>query len=402
VTELRIPKLNANDVTYTLVEWLVPAGDPVRAGDAVATVETSKAAEDVVSTDDGLLHHLVTVGTECAVGQLIGQVLPAEPLADSGPPVPAGDPAPDESGLIITEPARRLMVERGIELAAVRALNRTLIRTSDLDALSPAPGPAGPAGSADPAGPAGVVADAGPAEVPAPAAERGRLHPLPPVQRAVAAVVSASHRTIPTGYVAIQVPVDAALQHARELTRAERCLVGLPELVVASLGLVAERFPLCFGAYVEPGAVRLAERIDVGVTIDVGRGLHVPVVRDVAATPIAGIARALLRFRLTAMRGTFRAGDLTGANVLLALHTDDDVSVAVPIVLPGTVCAFSLAGNQQVVQLDVGGVPVSRTVVQLGVAYDHRVVNGAQAVELLRAVRDALLQPTTLTPAPTP
>ena len=197
----------------------------------------------------------------------------------------------------------------------------------------------------------------------------------------------------PTGFVAIDVPVDAARRHARRLIRAERCLIGLPELVVAALGTVAERFPHCFGAYVDPGAVRLAERIDVGVTMDVGRGLHVPVVRDVAATPIADIAKVLMRFRLAAMRGGFRAGDLTGANVLLALHTDDDISIAVPIVLPGTVCALSLAGQQQVVRLDDDGMPVSHTVVRLGVAYDHRVVNGAEAAELLRAVREVLQYP---------
>ncbi|GAA3388811.1 2-oxo acid dehydrogenase subunit E2 [Cryptosporangium minutisporangium] len=378
MTEVRIPKLNSNDTTYTLVSWLVAAGAAVRAGDLVATVETSKAAEDLASDADGVLHQLIGEGSDCAVGQVIGRVLPV-----SVDPAGAATATDGDAGPIITEPARRLMAERGIDLAAVRALNRPLIRTADIEALAPR----------------AEAPDSAPAEA---GAESGRVEPLSPVQRAVAAVVSASHRSIPTGFVAIRVPVDAALRHAQELTGVHRCLIGLPELVVASLGAVAERFPYCFGAYVEPDAVRLAERIDVGVTIDVGQGLHVPVVRDVAATPLADIAKTLMRFRLTAMRGTFRAGDLTGASVLLALHTDEDVSVAVPMVLPGTVCALSLGGNERVVQLDAAGAPVAHTVVQLGVAYDHRVVNGAQAVELLRAIREVLLAPATLAPASTP
>ena len=53
MTEIVVPKLNANDTTYTLVEWLVPPGATVGAGDPVATVETSKAAEELPSPADG-------------------------------------------------------------------------------------------------------------------------------------------------------------------------------------------------------------------------------------------------------------------------------------------------------------------------------------------------------------
>ncbi|EXG82726.1 2-oxo acid dehydrogenase subunit E2 [Cryptosporangium arvum] len=372
MTEIRIPRLNSNDTEYTLVEWLVATGEPVRPGDLVATVETSKATEDLTCAGAGVLQHLVAAGTECAVGEVIATVLPVGTRVSASPAgvspagvSPAGvSPAgvsPAEVEPIITEPARRAMAERGIGLAAVRALGRPVIRVADLDAL-------------DPAGP-------------------GRVEPLSSVQQAVAAVVSDSHRSVPAGFVAIEVPVDAALHQARELTRTHRCLIGLTELVIAALGTVAERFPQCFGAYVEPGAVRLPDRVDVGVTIDIGLGLHVPVIRDAAAKPVAVIAKELMAHRLTAMRGSFRATDLTGANVLLALHTDDGVTTAVPIVLPGTVCAVSLAGVRPVLRLDADGAPVTHTVVSLGVAYDHRVVNGAKAVEFLRAVREVLLAP---------
>lgn len=98
-------------------------------------------------------------------------------------------------------------------------------------------------------------------------------------------------------------------------------------------------------------------------------------------------------FRATAMRDGFRAGELTGATVLLALHTEDDVSLAVPVVLPGTVCALSLAGRQRELDLDDPGGVVHRTVVKLGLAYDHRVVNGREAVALLVALRELLEHP---------
>ncbi|MEV4140097.1 2-oxo acid dehydrogenase subunit E2 [Dactylosporangium sp. NPDC049742] len=360
MTEIRVPQLNANDVTYTLVEWLVEPGGPVAAGDPVATVETSKAAEELPSPADGVVQHLLAAGAECAVGAVIGRVAPALPAHTA-----AAATVQDEQ--IITEPARRLIAERGIDPALVRALDTRVVRTADLAALLPPD----PVASSAPAG----------------------AQALPPVQQAVVAVVTESHRSIPAAFVAVKVHLDNAIRRGQLLTREHKRMIGMPELLIAAIGAQLARHPGCFGAFEPPHHVRPAATADVGVTMDVGRGLHVPVVRDAAAAGIREIAERLMALRMTALRGTFRAGDLTGATIMLALHTDDDVTVAVPIVQPGTVCALSLAGRTTELDLDDAGTVVRRTVVQLGVAYDHRVVNGREAVELLRDLRDALQQP---------
>ncbi|WP_213452019.1 2-oxo acid dehydrogenase subunit E2 [Rhizomonospora bruguierae] len=380
--EIRVPQLTSNDATCILVEWLVAPGARVSTGDAVVTVETAKAAEELTCAGDGVLHPLFEAGAECAVGELIGVVVADEAqrqrYIESGrmPTVEtaAADPAtaPGQPGQVVTEPARRRMAELGVDPAAVSALDRKVIRVADIESLAqarPAPG----AAVASPAGGSDLVA-------------------LSPVQRAVAAVVAESHRTVPAAFVAVKVRVDAALAHARELTRQHRCLIGLTELVVKALGELRPRFPLCFAGPVDDGTVRVTDQVNVGITIDVGNGLHVPVIPDVAARPLPAVAKDLMRLRARALSGGFRAGELTGATIVLALHTEDDVSVAVPVVLPGTVCAVSLAGRQYEVDLD-GSAVVRRTVVQLGLAYDHRVVNGREAVALLVAVRELVEHP---------
>ena len=140
--------------------------------------------------------------------------------------------------------------------------------------------------------------------------------------------------------------------------------------------------------------MHVPDTADVGVTIDVGKGLHVPVLRAVQATPVRDLAARLMAHRMTALRGTFRAGDLTGATILLALHTDDDVTHAVPVILPGTSCAVSLAGRQTELFLDPRAAPSpSGPSVQLGLAYDHRVLNGRDAVAFLRDLSDLLQHP---------
>lgn len=388
-TEIRVPKLNSNDTSYTVVEWLVAPGGHVDEGDVLVTVETAKASEDLPSTGTGVLHPLRPAGAECAVGELIGLIFADEPerrrflaaaessAADSE--IGSGGKGPEQ---VISKPARRRMAELGVDPAAVRALDRTVIRAADIEAL------------------AGAGANGGESGGGAVAADRGSAGTvtLPPVQRAVSAAVVESHRTVPAAFVAVKVRVDAALAYGRELTRRHRCLIGLPELVVKAVAAQLPDFPLCFATPVDADRVRLADRVDVGVTIDVGTGLYVPVVRDAAARPLPEVAKTLMGFRTTAMRGGFRPGELAGATVLLALHTEDDVSLAVPVLLPGTVCAVSLAGRQRELDLDdsggrdSGGV-VRRTVVQLGLAYDHRVVNGREAVALLVAVRELLEDP---------
>ncbi|MER7275107.1 2-oxo acid dehydrogenase subunit E2 [Dactylosporangium sp. NPDC000244] len=339
MTEIRVPKLNTNDAEYTLLEWIVPPGTLVREGEPVATVETSKAAEELPALGSGYLQPLLQAGAVCSAGSVIGRLsaAPAEPAVSS---------VSEMSDVTITEPALRAMAERGISRAAVEALGRRVIRVADLDELAPAPG--------------------------APREER-----LPPVQRAVAAVVAESARSIPQAFVAVRVPVEAAVARGRELTRQYRRLIGLPELTIAAIGAVAAEHPDCFAAFVPPDRVRRAAGVDVGVTVDVGQGLHVPVIRDVPGLSLAGIAERLMALRTTALRGAFRPADLADPAILLALHTDPDVTAAVPLVLPGTTCAISLTAR-------VDGH------VRLGLAYDHRVLNGRGATLFLKAVAATL------------
>ena len=292
-----------------------------------------------------------------------------------------------EEEQIITEPARRLIAEHGIDVALVRALNLRVVRAADLTALLPSGPSAPPPVQLAPPLPAAVTVP--PA---APAGDDG-AQALPAVQQAVAAVVTESHRGIPAAFVAVKVHLDEAVRRGRLLTREHKRMIGVPELLIHALGAQLAGHPNCFGAFRPPHHFRPAATVDVGVTMDVGRGLHVPVVRDAGALSVAGIAERMMELRMTALRGTFRASDLTGATVMLALHTDDDVTVAVPLIQPGVVCALSLAGRTTELDLDDTGAVVRRTVAQLGVAYDHRVVNGRDAVALLRDLRDALNAP---------
>ncbi|ACZ89551.1 2-oxo acid dehydrogenase subunit E2 [Streptosporangium roseum] len=387
--EIRVPKLNNNDTVYLLVEWAAGDGQAVRAGEPLAVLETSKAAEELTAEEDGTLLCLLEAGAECAPGQVIARLLAEgeEAGAAAGPPpqpVPAGHGDPE--AIVVTAPARLMMDERGISMEQVRTLGRKVIRRADLELLG-----ASRTAPQD-SGPPAVPMDAGPPSAPVDADDPGLIE-LSRTQRRVAEVVERSHRDIPAAFTVMRVDVTDALLFARRETKRLRVLVGVPELLVEAAGRLLDRFPLFFATPVDGRRARRAATAEVGVTVDVGRGMFVPVVRDAGGRPLGEIARELTRFRRTALNGAFREQDLRGGNIMVTLHTDAAVVMAAPVVFPGQVCALSLtAPRPEVVETRDGGFTV-RKVIMLGLAYDHRFVNGRESAEFLGALRSALESP---------
>jgi 2-oxoglutarate dehydrogenase E2 component (dihydrolipoamide succinyltransferase) len=356
VSDIRVPKLSNNDTEYVLVEWAVEDGKPVRSGDPVATLETSKAAEELVAEAEGYITHLVEAGAFVAPGQPIATLSSGRPRPPQPPPDPrttkgsAPDEA-DEADVTVTAPARALLDELGIPLARAYELGISVVRRADVEALADAP----------------------------------RTQPLSRLQQAVGRAVSTSHSTIPAAYTAVKMDVGRALAHATELTKQVKRPVGLAEIFVGAVAGLHERFPLFFAA-IDGDRARLSAAAHVGVTVDVGNGLYVPVVRDAARLGMKELATRLMEFRLAAMEARFRPKDLAGANIAITLHTDPDV----PFVFPGQVCALAVTAPQPELVLDDAGVVASRTVANIGLAYDHRLINGRDAAAFLNALKEDL------------
>ncbi|WP_327092314.1 2-oxo acid dehydrogenase subunit E2 [Nonomuraea sp. NBC_01738] len=361
MTDIVVPKLNTNDTSYTLTGWLIPHGDPVSAGDVIAEIETSKAAQELTSTGDGVLHHTIAAGAECRCGDVIGRI-----LAEREPePRAAAVPAVRGEGPLITEPARARAAELGISDARLRDLGKSVIRSKDVELLA--------------------------------AAAQDTTHTFSRTQRAVAAVVSESHRTIPAAFAAVTVRVEDALAAARHLGRRHSRFVGLPELVVKALAGLRQAHPLMFAARLDEHTAALAPTANVGVTLDLGQGLFIPVVTGAEALTCVEIAEQLAAFKVKALDGTFTTADLRGAAIVLALHNDPDITLAGPIVFPGHSCVVALAGTRQELTLDADGQVRSHKIAAISVVYDHRVVNGRDAVAFLRDLKNALEVPAALT-----
>ncbi|MGC5011947.1 2-oxo acid dehydrogenase subunit E2 [Streptosporangium sp. DT93] len=418
MTEVRVPKLNNNDATYVLVEWVAKDGQAVRAGEPLVELETSKAVEELTAELDGVVRHLLAAGAECEPGQVIATLLAEgeDPGADAaaGPAAPgAGRGEP-----VVTEPARRFMEESGISMEQVRALGRKVIRRADLEPLVPSSSGTGPdgvrargggadtavdahTGSTRTAGTVAAGTDVAGVDVTAvaglitadPGAGEADLIEPSRAQRRTAEVVERSHREIPASFTAMRVDVTDALPFTRAETKRLRALIGLPELLVQATGRLLEDFPLFFATPLDGRRARRATTAEVGVTVDVGNGMYVPVVRDAGRRPLDEIARDLTRFRGIALKGSFREQDLRDSNIMVTLHTDASITMAVPIVFPGHICALSLTSPRPETVQARDGAFVTRRVISLGLSYDHRYVNGRDAAAFLGALRTAMEKP---------
>jgi 2-oxoglutarate dehydrogenase E2 component (dihydrolipoamide succinyltransferase) len=259
------------------------------------------------------------------------------------------------------------MARHGLGEGDLRALGKKIVRSADIESLLDRSGTAAPGD---------------------PASQR-----LSRSQLAVADAVSRSHRTIPAAYCVAKVEADAALAYLDGLSRDLGQTVGLPELLIKSIASAHREFPLFFARLGDDGTVVTADAPRVGITVDVGTGLSVPVIADADRAPLPSLASALADLRGKALRGRLREADLRDGNIALALNDDESIVAAVPIIQPGHVSMLTCCSIQAEVRLDGHGLPFRGRYFHLGLAYDHRLLNGREAALFLRAVKAGVEEP---------
>jgi len=383
--EVLVPRLNPNDETAILVEWYSEPGASIGSGDAIALLETSKASVDLEAEAEGLLHIVVEAGAEPRIGEVIAYLFSDEAERDSFLKQKTESRASDTSSLTITKKARELIQAHGITEEQLLGLGKRVIKTGDVTRLvKGGPAAAGPAA----AGPPAVSAGPGPA----PADKGGPTVALSRHQVAVGRTVAASHREIPRAFVAVRVVCDALLEGLARASASAGVEIGLVEYVVRACARLRKRHQLFFGSLLDERTFLPAATTNVGITLDVGKGLFVPVVHDVESLSLADVARVLADYKFKAFRDSFAESELEGGSISVSLNTDADVVVSVPVIMPGQIAMVSLTAVIEEPWIADGAL-TTRKVTNIGVAYDHRVVNGADAVAFCKALKATIEKP---------
>jgi pyruvate dehydrogenase E2 component (dihydrolipoyllysine-residue acetyltransferase) len=379
VVDVGMPKLSDSMEEATVLRWLKDAGEDVRRGEPLVEVETDKATVVYEAESDGVLESiLVAEGESAVLGAPIARLrTEAGARAAVAAPAPARASAPAAGRARATPVARRRAAQLGVALDGVAGSGpQGRIVASDVEAATPA-GAAPAVSDGDPRGAMSAVSQTA-------------------TQKTIAQRMSDSRAEIPDFTLEAEIDMEGAAR-LREDLRAGGVepLPSFNDLVVRAVALALREFPALNAAY-EPGRVLRFARINVGVAVDAGDALLVPVVRDADRRPLTEIAAESARLAERARTRSLGPDDLAGGTFTVSnlgmfgirrFHAVIDRPQA-------AILAVGSVAPRPVVAAD--GSLVARRTMDVALSCDHRVVYGAEAARFLARVRELLEHPTLL------
>ncbi|MDR7465364.1 MAG: dihydrolipoamide acetyltransferase family protein, partial [Armatimonadota bacterium] len=332
--------------------------------------------------------------------------------APSAPP--AGAPPPRQAGARLSPLVRRLAEEHGIPLAEVeqlrgsgaggRVTKEDLLRYVAQRETAPAVvSPATPPAAApSPAGPPVAPAPA----VPTPAAAPGdRLLKLSPLRRTIAQRMAQSKREIPHAYGVIEVDmtgvVDWREKYKDEWRQRHGVALTYTAFFVRAAAEALRAFPVVNSTWTEEG-VLLRGRVNVGVGVALEDGLIVPVIKDADQKSLLGIARDLEDLSRRAREGKLTLEDVEGGTFTITNPGIFGSIWSMPIILPGQAAILATdaivrrpvvvggRGDGRGEAAPWGEAIAIRSIMHLGLSFDHRVFDGAVADRFLNHIKARL------------
>jgi pyruvate dehydrogenase E2 component (dihydrolipoamide acetyltransferase) len=378
--EITVPRLGWSMEEGTFAGWLKQNGDHVSAGVPLFAMESDKVTMDVESLDNGILYVPAGApepGAIVAVGQCLGFLLaPGEPapeminapqpaagsptesaISTPGPSVPADAPIRD-GRTPVTPRARRVAAELGVDTALLRGSGRSgRIREVDVRA----------AGS-------GLAAEAG-------------AVPTTALRRTIARRMMESRQN--TAPVTLTSRADAtvlvALRNRWKLAPGCGPVPSYTDILAKLVAIVFESHPALGGRW-ETDHIVQSSKAHIGIAVDTPEGLLVPVLRDVAASSLADLARRSRELIRAAQARRLRAEDLAGGTFSITNLGGFGIDAFTPIInFPEAAVLGVGAIRKEPVVLESGEL-AAREQMTLSMTFDHRVVDGAVAARFLQAL----------------
>jgi 2-oxoglutarate dehydrogenase E2 component (dihydrolipoamide succinyltransferase) len=414
-TEIRVPQLPESIADATLVTWHKQPGDAIRRDENLADLETDKVVLEVPAPANGVVREIrVPSGTVVTSGQVLALI--EEGAAAAAAPKPAGasaaaavpktPPAADGDGGKdagkLSPSVRRLVEENHLDPSAIPASGRDgrLTKSDVVGFLGKRPAEATPgtAGAAAPA-PAATPAPAARAPTPRPSAPAGaRAEQRVPMTRLRARIAqrlieAQSTQALLTTFNEVDLTATQELR-ARYKERFEKehgVKLGFMSFFVKAAIEALKKFPV-LNASVDGSDIIYHEYYDIGVAVSTDRGLIVPIVRDADAKSFAVIEKEVADYARKAREGSLALEDLTGGTFTITNGGVFGSLMSTPIVNAPQSAILGMHKIQERPMV-LGGQIAARPMMYLAVTYDHRIIDGREAVQFLVAIKEALEDP---------
>ncbi|HZP81568.1 MAG TPA: 2-oxoglutarate dehydrogenase complex dihydrolipoyllysine-residue succinyltransferase [Chthonomonadaceae bacterium] len=416
--EIRVPQLGESVVEATITRWLKHEGDPVAAGDVLAELETDKVNVEVVAEQPGVLERIARhEGETVAVDEVIALVAekatatPTAQATSSAVTVetapPAAQPAAQGNGRptpAASPVAARLAADKGIDLSQVpgsgpggKVLKEDVENFQGRGVQAPAPPqtpPPPPAARAErpAATPAPLPALTPPSEL---REERVRMSRR---RQTIALRLVEAQRTAAMLTTFNEVDMSAVMEvrKRRRDSFKERHGVGLGFMsffTKATVGAL-KAFPR-LNAEIQGDEMLLKYHYDIGIAVSTEEGLVVPVLRDADRKSFAEIEREIGELATRAREGKLTLPELMGGTFTITNGGVFGSLMSTPILNAPQV---GILGMHKIEErpVAVNGVVVIRPMMYLALSYDHRIVDGSEAVRFLVRIKELVEDPETL------
>jgi pyruvate dehydrogenase E2 component (dihydrolipoamide acetyltransferase) len=446
--EITMPRLSDSMEEGTILRWLVEDGAAVARGDEIAEIETDKANMTYEADAAGTFRRVAAEGDALPVGALIAHVLAdgevpsgnaassseaqtappagtapstldADPAGGAGettsaaPPAEASSPATGPAGSSAgPEPAsadarvkaspvaRRLAREQGVDLTTlagsgpggrvVKADVEAAASGTPATTASPAPSPAPAPAIGDLGTPSSRAAGGG-------GAGKGEttIVALTSTQKVIARRMAESKATVPDFQVRTEADVTDLLALRAQIKAARESAPSVNDFVVKACGLALREHPRANGTY-KDGAFELHGRVNVGVAVAGEGTLVVPTIFDADAQPVTVIAQQTRALAQRVRDGSITPPELSGGTFTVSNLGMFGVTSFTAVVNPGQAAILAVGAAVERPALDASGALTTRSLMDLSLSCDHRILYGADAARFLARIRALIEQPLAL------
>ena len=407
-TEVKVPTLGESVTEATVGQWLKKPGEAVKADEPIVSLETDKVAVDVPAPAAGTMGDIVAKeGDTVEVGALLAYVNEGAAAASSPAPAPSATPAPsastpapapaaaDEDGeggnLTLSPAVRRLVLEHGLDPSKIKGSGKDGRLTKD-DVMA--------AVDAGTAKAASTGAEAAPAEA-APAAGPSRKQERVKMTRLRQTVAkrlkeAQNNAALLTTFNDVDMTnvIEARTKYKDLFEKKHGVRLGFMGFFTKAVCMALKDIPGVNGQ-IEGDEIVYNDFADISVAVSAPTGLVVPVIRNAESMSVAQIERTIGDFGKKAKEGKLTMEDMKGGTFTISNGGVFGSLMSTPIINPpqSAVLGLHRIEDRPVVR---DGQVVVRPMMYLALSYDHRLIDGREAVTFLVAVKNAIEDPTRL------
>lgn len=389
--EVTVPHLPESVQDATVLEWRKHPGDIVTQGEPLIELETDKVVLEVPAVANGVLQEIKRSKGDVVTPGAVLAVLETEPsVSEAAAPA---EPAENRPTLAqpISPAVRRLMTEYGLDASKIAGIGKggritkqdvlDYLAAQETDQAQAEPKPAAPAGAAP--------------EVPGRAERTERRVPMTRLRARIAERLMQAQQTTATlttfNEVNLQKVFELRNLYKTRFEQVHQVKLGFMSFFVKASVEALKRFPIV-NASIDGEEIVYHDYYDIGIAVSTDRGLVVPILRDADKLDFGAIEKAVVEFSRKARDAKLSYEELTGGTFSITNGGIFGSMLSTPILNPPQSAILGMHAIKERPVVENGEV-VIRPMIYLALSYDHRLIDGRDAVQFLYTIKELLEDP---------